>query len=643
MNDRLPRPAEHAHRTESAGASISRVASDGETCTPHCEPGTILCVPGTFYNGDNLDVLREWIPDACVDLVYLDPPFNSQQDFNLPFGAEAARPEQVDRAFRDRWWWDDDAIRAYEELTKLRVELLPEKLPGLIRSLHQFLYPKHRHAILAYVVNMAIRLVELHRVMKSTASLYLHCDPTASHYLKLVLDSIFGPENFVNEITWQRTNARSFGAVWPRVHDALLFYRKSPEAYFAPTVVSADSKKMPHTLITGPDGKKYQTFELTGQGTRNGETGRPWRGFNPTEFGRHWANLHGFMNELDKRGLIHWPKKGSQGGFPRRRAEEPFDVGSRTVTVGDVWTDIDRLNQTAKERTGYPTQKPLGLLKRVVEASSRPGDLVLDPFCGCGTTIIACEQLDRRWIGIDIGEEAINVLRDTRIPKEAPSASFKEEIEPFDEESARRLAAKSEYEFQWWAVRRLGGQQVGGKKKKGPDRGIDGEIQIEEYDDDRRRRRVIVSVKTGGSPSVAWVNELHSAVANPVHKAHMGILVTLEPPKSGMRERAREYGTVRASLADHLDPYKIQIVTAADLFTKGHGVDLPGKNVTPKTQPQLQTTLPFDQGPVKNKARIADGLPPKGQPKKGSAHPEEDASAPEAPAPAAEKRRKKIR
>lgn len=565
---------------------------------------TIRLMAGTFFHGDNLDVLRVWIPDDTVDLVYLDPPFNSDEDYNLPFGSDPTRPTQKKLGFTDRWRWDDNAIEAYEELTKTRVELLPEKLPPLIRALYEVLYPKYQHVMLAYVVNMAIRLVELRRVMKPTGSLYLHCDPTASHYLKLVLDTIFGVENFVNEIIWQRTNARSVVAgCWPTLHDTLLYYRRSKATKLEKLVVPADKNKLPHTLVTGPDGLKYQSYELTAPEIRHGETGEPWRGFNVTAMGRHWGNLHAMMDELDSRGLIHWPAK---GGFPRRRDEKPFSADDRRVVVGDVWTDIDRLNQTAKERTGYPTQKPLALLRRVIQASSSAGDLVLDPFCGCGTAIIACEQLGRKWLGIDIGEAAIGVLRDKRIPREAKGATFNEEIEPFDVDSARLLVKKGRdprYDFQWWAVRKLEGQPIGGEKKKGADRGRDGEIFIEAYDDGHRRRRVLISVKSGKKPAVKWVTDLADAVANKVHQAYMGILVTLEEPHAGMRARAREYERVPATRAGDADPYKIQIVTVADLFKKGHGIQLPGLNVTAPTVAKLQMDLQLDQSQRRDPSR----------------------------------------
>jgi DNA modification methylase len=284
----------------------------------------------------------------------------------------------------------------------------------ILRALRSFLGDSD---LMAYLAMMAVRLVEMRRVLKETGSLYLHCDPTASHYLKILLDGIFGANRFLNEIIWRRTNARGTTGRWPRIHDVILHYANGRRFTFNPQKTKADKAKLPHTLITGPDGRKYQTYELTAPGTtKDGDSGKPWRGYDPNEYGRHWGNSQTVRDAWDTEGLIHWPK---DGGFPRRRGKEPFDPESRQVTVGDVWTDIDRLNQAAKERLGYPTQKPLALLERIIAASSNPGDFILDPFCGCGTTVHAAQKLGRQWTGIDVTHYAITVV-ENRLRKEFP-------------------------------------------------------------------------------------------------------------------------------------------------------------------------------------------------------------------------------
>ena len=315
--------------------------------------------------GDNLQVLKELLEmkgrgelmnadgSEGVRLCYIDPPFATKREFQ-------AKKGQV--AYRDK-------VEGAEFVEFLRK-----------------------------------RLILIYELLADDGSLYLHLDTKQGHYLKVALDEIFGPESFKADITWKRTNARRGGDAWPRVHDMLLVYSKGGTFRYRPIEIPADKQKLPHTLITGPDGAKYQTYELTAPGeTKAGESGQPWRGI-PPPAGRHWADGHKRMDEWDEAGLIHWPKK---GGFPRRRDEEPFDPEARTVFVGDVWTDIDRINQAAKERVGYPTQKPEALLDRILTTSSAEGDIVLDCFVGSGTAALVAERLARRWIAVDSGKLAI--------------------------------------------------------------------------------------------------------------------------------------------------------------------------------------------------------------------------------------------
>jgi SAM-dependent methyltransferase len=329
---------------------------------------------------------------------------------------------------------------------------------------------------------MRPRCVELARVLKKTGSFYYHCDWHASHYVKVMLDQIFGESFFQNEVIWRRTNARSDPDRWPRLHDVIYLYTGCQRGYtFAPLLIPGDESKTPHTLITGADGLKYNTSDLTGSGmTDEGESGRPWRDFNPASFGRHWGYSHSQMDEWDVAGLIHWPKKpGAAGGFPRKRDEEPFVSHARMVQVGDVWTDIDRLNQTAKERLGYPTQKPLALLDRIIKASSKENDIVLDAFCGCGTALVAAQNLNRQWIGIDISPTACRVmakrLRDVCGLREDENywrhgKGFVVRDLPWTEKQLRTIPP---FEFENWAVIALGG--IPNKTQVG-DMGIDGRI-----------------------------------------------------------------------------------------------------------------------------------------------------------------------
>jgi DNA modification methylase len=507
-----------------------------------------------FY-GDNLDVLRESIATESVDLIYLDPPFNSARDYNILFASpKGVSSEAQITAFEDSWHWGDQAEKEFTEI----IQGQNTDVAQMMLALRKFL---GENDMMAYLTMMANRLLELHRVLKPTGSLYLHCDPTASHYLKVVLDGIFGTGNYRNEIIWKRTNARGTDGRFPRVHDVLFLYSKGAQFTFNALKVPADKAKMPHTLITGADGQKYQTFELTAPGrTKDGPSGEPWRGFDPGDYGRHWGNLPSQMEEWDAAGLIHWPKG---GGFPRRRAEEPFNADDRSVTVGDVWNDIDRINQAAAERLGYPTQKPLALLERIIAVSSNPGDVVLDPFCGCGTAVHAAQKLQRHWIGIDITNLAISLV-EKRLRDAFPSIIFDVHGVPKDLEGARDLALRDKYQFQWWACSLVNAQPFQGKKK-GADGGIDGLIFFQ--DEAKGHKKVVVSVKGGDHVNVAMVRDLAHVVAR--EKADIGLFVTLGAPTKPMMVEAVKEGYYTSPMTGKAFP-RLQILTIEGLL---HGTE----------------------------------------------------------------------
>lgn len=484
-----------------------------------------------LWFGDNLEILRRNVDTKSVDLIYLDPPFNSDANYNVLFSTpDADKPSAQAEAFRDTWWWGKEAGDALDDiLTKIG-----GGTASIVNALMQAL---GRSDMMAYLVMMAVRLHELRRVLKDDGSLYLHCDPTASHYLKAVLDGIFSPINFDAEIIWKRTNSRSTRGKWPRLHDTILVYRGGKTRMFVPQMVPGDLQKIPHTLIKKADGLKYQTYELTGSGvTKEGESGKPWRGYDPSELGRHWGQSHAKMDDWDVRGLIHWPKN---GGWPRRIDELPFEPEKRLVTVGDVWTDIDRLNQKAKERIGYPTQKPVALLERILAASSARGGVVLDPFCGCGTTIEAAQRLGRRWIGIDVAYHAIRVIED-RIQREfRGTAKFKLNGIPSGFQEAVALATTDPYQFQWWANYLFNPHAVR-EIKRGPDQGIDGELFFPMGPGTTRYGRLLMSVKGGRNVGVAQVREFAQVMNR--EKADMGLFICLERPSQAMLTEALSLG-----------------------------------------------------------------------------------------------------
>jgi len=481
-----------------------------------------------FY-GDNLPVLREHIGDESVDLVYLDPPFNSNATYNVLFKAPGGEESQAQiEAFDDTWHWAGSAEAAYWEV----LHGPSTEAARMLEAMRGFL---GENDMMAYLAMMAIRLVELHRVLKPTGSLYLHCDPTASHYLKILLDAVFGARLYRAEVIWKRTNARGTPRNWPHVHDTIFHYAAEGSEFHSQKT-KADKTKIPHTLITGADGQKYQTYELTGAGvTKEGESGRPWRDFNPSQFGRHWANSHAQLDEWAKASLIHFA---ANDGFPRRKDGEPFDPDSRLVTVGDVWIDIDRINQSARERLGYPTQKPVALLERIIAASSNPGDVVLDPFCGCGTTVHAAEKLGRAWIGIDVTHLAIALI-ERRLRTAFPGIAFETHGVPRDIGGARALAAKDKHEFEKWAITLIPDARPFRGGRKGADTGIDGIVYLRTGKS--ATEKAIVEVK-GGSVSVDQVHKLKSVIER--EKAIIGLFLTLNEPTRPMVAEAAAAGFV---------------------------------------------------------------------------------------------------
>jgi len=526
-----------------------------------------------LYYGDNLEILRRYIEDESVDLVYLDPPFNSNQDYNVLFAERSGTKSAAQiKAFEDTWRWDLGAEEAFREVVETG-----GPVSEAMQAFRTFLGESD---MMAYLAMVAPRLVELRRVLKGTGSIYLHCDPTASHYLKMLLDAVFGPGCFRNEIVWKRTNARSTRGKWPRVHDVILYYGASKRAMFDPVSVPGDPAKLPHTLVTGPDGRKYQSYELTAAGTRNGPSGEEWRGFDPGSKGRHWSNVPETLEEWDAKGLIHWPRS---GGFPRRRAEKPFVASSRTVFVGDVWTDIDRINQSAKERLGYPTQKPEELLERILQASSKEGHVVLDPFCGCGTTIAAAQNLERNWIGIDITHLAVALIKHRLQSTFGSEAQFEVVGEPVSLPDAKELAAEDPFQFQWWALGLVGARPV--EQKKGADKGIDGRLYFHEKPTGGDTKQIVLSVKAG-KLQAQHVRDLRGVIER--EKAAIGVLISMAKPTKAMRAEAASAGFYESEFAKGKYP-RMQLLTVEELLG-GKRIECPPHhtNVSLKSAPKAR-------------------------------------------------------
>ena len=515
-----------------------------------------------LYFGDNLDVLRESIKDESVDLIYLDPPFNSARDYNVLFSSPKGETSTAQiTAFADTWYWGEQAEIEYTEIVQSGNTDVSEMMQALRRFLGE-------NDIMAYLTMMANRLLELHRVLKPTGSLYLHCDPTASHYLKIVLDTIFGG-HFRNEIIWKRTSAHSGAKRYGPVHDVLLFYTKG-KRYCWNAQYANYSEDYLNTAFTGQDedGRRWKSTDLTGDGVRHGDSGKIWRDVDVTIKGRHWAVPHdaipgmelgacdvlGRLEKLDDSGYIHWPTK--QGGVPRLKQYADEMPG---VALQSVWVDIPPIGAQSAERLGYPTQKPLALLERIIQASSNKGDVILDPFCGCGTAVHAAQKLNRQWIGIDITHLAVSLI-EKRLKDAFPSVSFDVHGTPKDLDGAKNLAERDKYQFQWWACSLVNAQPYQ-SKKKGADGGIDGLIYFQ--DERKGYKKIIVSVNGGNNVNVAMVRDLAHVVTR--EKAEIGLLVTLTELTKPMKTEAIKEGYYTSPATGKAFP-KIQILTIAGLL-----------------------------------------------------------------------------
>lgn len=462
-----------------------------------------------LYYGDNLDVLRLHVPDASVDLVYLDPPFNSNATYNVLFGhASGEKAAAQIKAFDDTWHWDSAAAAAFEQAVSNGGDVA--------KALVAFRTLLGPSTMLAYLAMMAPRLVELHRVLKSTGSLYLHCDPTASHYLKLLLDAVFGARSFENEIIWWYRKWSKSTTRFLRNHDVILFYSKAPDHYF-----------------------KVLRVPLS-----------------PSTLKRFGGKRQDFADEARTRKITG--EEESAGGF------RP-----------DVW-DINLIAANSAERLGYPTQKPIALLEVIMEASSKPGDVVLDPFCGCGTTIAAAEKLKRHWIGIDLTYLAMSLIK-SRLT-EMGSSDYELLGEPTTVDDAEELAREDPYQFQWWALGLIGARPAEGKK--GADQGIDGRIYF--FDGGDRPKQLIASVKAG-KVQVSHVRDLRGVIDR--EQAQIGVLISFNEPTQPMRKEAASAGFYKSSWGEHP---KIQLLTVAELL-EGKRIDMPAGGAH-KTQVALPPT-----------------------------------------------------
>ena len=508
-----------------------------------------------LYYGDNLDVLRRYVRKESVDLVCLDPPFNSRQDYNVLFAEkDGSRSSSQIHAFEDTWEWNLESQRAYEEIVETG-----GRVADAMRAFHTLL---GNSDMMAYLAMMAPRLVELRRVLKETGSIYLHCDPTASHYLKILMDAVFGPQFFVNEIIWRRYGAHNdvgqgskhFG----RTNDVILFYSKTGLRKWQQMFVPLDSQYVESMYRNSEEnGRRFTTTPLTGPG--GVEKGNPvyeWNGHT-----RAWRYSKETMQRLHDENRLYY----SRTGYVRQKL---YLDESKGVPIQSLWTDISSLSGSHAERLGYPTQKPEALLERILNASSNEGDLVLDAFCGCGTTIQVAQRLKRRWIGIDITHLAIGLI------KKRLSDAFGEEIrktyevigEPKDVAGAAALAEQDKYQFQWWALGLVGARPV--EQKKGADRGIDGRLYF--HDNTKGdSKQILFSVKAWGV-TVSQIRDLRGTLER--EKAEIGVFLCFEAPTRPMMKEAAEAGFYKSP--DGSSYPRMQVLTVQQLLN-GKQVEYP--------------------------------------------------------------------
>jgi len=558
-----------------------------------------------LYYGDNLDVLRRKIKDGTIDLCYIDPPFNSKRNYNQIYNNIGTEDRAQAHAFTDTWIWDDYAIAGHAEILANDQGRFQAPLIELIKGLRAVL---GEGSLLAYLVSMTLRITEIHRVLKLSGSFYLHCDPTASHYLKLILDAVFCTQggDFRSEVIWRRTGAHNKAKRWAPIHDVIFYYVKSDTyVWNRPRQPYMRGHVEEHFVADGKGGYRtnYYGNVLTGSGIRHGESGKTWRGVNPTAKGRHWAIPGAIWDEvgIDPSGLSQHQKLDLlyQEGFITITPGEAWPIYQMTVQPGagpatsDLWAfqpytggtvfgtaegideDVRWLSPRDQERLGYDTQKPEGLLSRIISASSNPGDTILDAYCGCGTTIAVAQRLKRKWAGVDITYQSIAlVLR--RLEKGFGAEvlnSIQTDGIPQDMKSAEALAHKKDdrlrKEFEKWAVLTYTNNRAIINEKKGADAGIDGRAFFMTGKNDNAK--IIFQVKSGGVKR-SDIATLRGDMGR--EEAALAVLITLEEPTKPMVEDAKKAGNYKhETMGRSYD--KISIVTVKAIIEDEKRLEIP--------------------------------------------------------------------
>ena len=545
-------------------------------------------ISNRIYRADCKTIIESLIDKGVlVDLIYLDPPFNSNRTYSLIFHQNGVTAQQ--KSYHDMWDFTD---RSRQLVLDFRSELekwelakaFKEFIKAWVSILEQGTSAEKK--LLNYLIYMTQRLVLLKEVLKDTGSIYLHCDPTASHYLKVLMDGIFRRSNFKNEIVWKRTSAHNRAKRFGPVHDTILFYTKS-KTYTWNRVLQAYDEQYVEDFYRYFDeqGRRFRRSDLTGPGVRTGSSGIPWGGYDPNTTTRHWElppdraipkwferpsgyssmTVQERLDVLDKQDLVYWPPQGNVPAFKR------YLECMQGIPVQDVITDI----RTQRKSDEYPTRKPEALLERIIEASSNEGDLVLDPFCGCGTSIVAAHRLKRRWIGIDISGIAMDEIQSVLTKRFSLDHGRGYDLIEGQPDTMAEYNRLKPYDKQDWLIRRLDGLP---NPKKSGDAGVDGDMDIHIGVDEQGRDqwgRVIFSVKTGKQRKPEHVREPIGTVNS--ERAQIGVLILDKEPTEKMEaatERAKQLKYQQRKDMPPKEYDRVQILTAFEII-EGAKIDCP--------------------------------------------------------------------
>jgi DNA modification methylase len=543
--------------------------------------------------GDNLHIMRQ-MAKASVDLIYLDPPFKSDQTYNLIYSTYTGRPipEQA-QAFNDTWEMDVEKVELAKTMPMLlRQHDVDEYYVQFWELWIRALRDTQPH-LLAYLIYMVERLLHMKTILKPTGSLYLHCDPTASHYIKVMMDGIFHHNNFRNEIIWKRTHSHGGAKRWGPIHDTILFYTMSDSYTWNDVYQDYDEDYKEDYYRFSDQRGRFRLVTLTGAGTRTGDSGKPWRGIDPTTVGRHWAvpaqalarlpnvgdvnalTTQQKLDLLDAAGVIYWPTRGSVPQQKRYLDEAPG------VKIQDMIADIAPISSQARERLGYQTQKPVPLLRRIIEASSNRGDVVFDPFCGCGTTIYAAHETGRRWIGCDVAILAVRIVEEQLQERYGlvRGEHYEEHGIPNSVESAQALWDENKFQFEHWAVEYVEGFPT----KKTGDEGVDGRIYFEA---DGTYASMVLSVK-GGGVRPTDVRDLIGVLSSEPG-ARLAGFISLQEPSKAMRSAAAKAGKweYRGTAYE-----RVQLLTVREILEEQKSFHTPSKIGTKAVSVQHKLAL----------------------------------------------------